>query len=77
MSGANSTNCSVSGVQSSNGFDGRWITVLIPIPDTYTCNSASETGCWVTVRPDFTGGSPSDTTTWSASMIGSPVRLVE
>jgi hypothetical protein len=77
MSGANPSNCSVSGVQSSNGFDGRWLTVLIPIPDTYTCNAASETGCWVTVRPDFSGGSPTDTTTWSASMKGSPVRLVE
>jgi hypothetical protein len=77
MAGANPSNCSVSGVQSSSGFDGRWITVLIPIPDTYTCNSALESGCWVTVRPDFSGGSPTDTTTWSASMRGSPVRLVE
>jgi hypothetical protein len=75
LSGANPSTCTVSGVVSS-GFNGRIVNVDIPIPDSYTCNVASELGCWVNVRPDFTTASPRDTTTWAANMLGTPVRLV-
>lgn len=76
LTGANPATCSVSGVVST-GFNGRIVTVEIPIPDTYSCNTASATGCWVNVFPDFTTATPNDTTTWSATMIGTPVRLVQ
>ncbi|MCC6433496.1 MAG: hypothetical protein IT196_00555 [Acidimicrobiales bacterium] len=76
LTGANPSNCSVSGVVSSS-FNGKIVTVEIPIPSSYTCDSASESGCWVNVFPDFTTGTPTDTTTWSANMLGTPVRLVE
>ena len=76
LTGANPANCSVSGVVSSS-FNGKIVTVDIPIPGTYTCNVASETGCWINVFPDFTTANPTDTTTWSATMLGTPVRLVQ
>jgi hypothetical protein len=76
LSGANPSNCSVSGVVSSS-FNGKIVTVEIPIPDTMDCDEDDENGCWVNVYPDFTTSTPTDTTTWSANMLGSPVRLVE
>jgi len=51
--------------------------VSVPIPDDYDCNYASSSGCWVKVQLSFTGGAtPTDTTTWTASIDGDPVRLV-
>ncbi|MEZ5232309.1 MAG: pilus assembly protein TadG-related protein [Acidimicrobiales bacterium] len=76
LTGANPSNCSVSGVVSGS-FNGKIVTVSIPIPASYNCNASSESGCWVNVFPDFTTASPTDTTTWSANMLGTPVRLVE
>ena len=75
----NLTSCSRSGMSSGTGFQGRIVRVLVPIPAGYTCNAASfSAGCWIRVRLSFTGGAlPSDTTTWSANMLGDPVRLIE
>jgi hypothetical protein len=71
-----SSNCRLNNVSSGTGFQGRIVQVDVPIPDNYTCDSALPTGCWTKVLADFPGG-VSDTTTWSASILGSPVRLVE
>lgn len=58
-------------------YNGRLVTVIIPIPGDYTCDYTSPTGCWLQVRMTFQGGAvPSDTTTWSANVDGDPVRLV-
>ncbi len=76
LPGANTSTCSVSGVVSSS-FNGKIVTVEIPIPDTFDCDELDENGCWVNIYPDFTASTPTDTTTWSADMLGSPVRLVE
>lgn len=72
----NSSTCTMSNVSSSNGFNGRSVNVDIPIPDDYTCDESALTGCWVKVLADFPGG-VSDTTTWSAAILGNPIRLVE
>ena len=45
-------------------------------PDDYTCNPAVPTQCWITVRAAF-NGPVTDTTTWSAAILGNPIRLVE
>jgi hypothetical protein len=63
-------------VSSSAGFNGRAIIAKVPIPDSYDCDETSTTGCWVRVQAVFSGG-VTDTTTWSATMNGDPVRLVE
>lgn len=60
-----------------NGYyNERTVTVDLPIPTDYTCNPAVATNCWFTIRAEF-GGPTSDTTTWSAAILGNPVRLVE
>ncbi len=50
------------------------ITMVIPIPDDYTCTG---NGCWWKVYYDYTGGTPWDTTTWAAYIQGNPIRIVE
>ena len=71
-----SSNCKLNNVSSGNGFNGRIVEVDIPIPADYDCDDTSPTGCWTKVLGDFPSG-VQDTTTWSASLLGSPVRLVE
>ncbi len=68
--------CTLNNVSSANGFDGRSVTVDIPIPNDYTCTSAVATQCWIKVRAAFPSG-VTDTTTWSAAILGNPIRLVE
>ena len=70
-----SSGCSVSGLTSAQ-YDARIITLSLVVPTDYTCNTSVATGCWLKVKLDFTGA-PADTTTWSASLLGDPVRLVE
>jgi hypothetical protein len=60
-----------------NGYyNERVVTVDVPIPDDYDCNPSVGTECWITVRAEF-NGPVNDTTTWSAAILGNPVRLVE
>ena len=62
----------------SSTFNGRWQTITVPIPSTYTCNDSAATGCWV--RLEFYYGpnsGPADTTSWTATLDGDPIRLVE
>jgi Flp pilus assembly protein TadG len=68
--------CTITNVSSGNGFNGRSVNVDIPIPSDYTCNDTVGTGCWIKVRAAFPAG-VSDTTTWSAAILGNPIRLVE
>lgn len=60
-------------IQTSDGnpiFNGQWITATVEIPSGYTCSS----NCWWYM--DITLNQPHDRTTWSARIIGNPVRLV-
>ena len=56
--------------------NGQLMRVSVPIPASYTCNTSDPFGCWIKVRAPF-AGSVNDTTTWSADVVGDPVRLIE
>jgi Putative Flp pilus-assembly TadE/G-like len=68
----------------SSSFNAQWQTISVPIPASYACtdlnadNTLSTTGCWVRLKFDYGSGSnPMDTTSWTASIEGDPVRLVQ
>jgi hypothetical protein len=67
--------CAITNVHRST-YNGQWIQVRIPIPDTYTCNYADPFGCWTRIRFTYPS-SVTDTTTWTAQMTGDPVRIIE
>jgi hypothetical protein len=76
-SASTSSNCTLTGMTSAN-YNGRLVTLTIPIPTGYTCDYTVKAGCWVRIRMSFnSGATPTDTTTWSASIDGDPIRLVE
>lgn len=62
----------------STAFNGKQQNIRMPIPSTYTCNYTSQGGCWWRVIVDF-GGSNGvhDATTWTADIVGEPVRLIQ
>lgn len=68
--------CRLSNVSSST-YNGKWQYVNVPIPSSYTCNVAAVGGCWFRVTFDWSGSTPTDTTTWTARIDGDPVRLIE
>lgn len=70
------SNCGVAGMN-SNTYQGRTTAIQVPIPSNYTCNEAARSGCWMRMRMDFGSTAPNDTTTWTAAVLGDPVRLVE
>jgi len=50
----------------------------VPIPADYTCNPAVVTGCWIKIKAAYpVGASVTDATTWSAAILGNPIRIVE
>lgn len=67
--------CAITNVHSST-YNGQWIQVRIPIPDTYTCDHADPFGCWTRIRFAYPAA-VQDTTTWTAQMTGDPVRIIE
>lgn len=71
------SNCQITGINSSSGWDGRTQHIKVPIPPTYTCNDSSAGGCWFRVQVGFGTGTVTDVTTWKAEVVGEPVRLVE
>jgi Flp pilus assembly protein TadG len=69
------TNCTIN---VSGSYNGKWQQIQVPIPTTYSCDDASQVGCWVRLEFYYGAGSnPNDTTSWTASIEGDPVRLVE
>jgi len=69
------TNCRL-GI--STAFNGKQQYISAPIPSNYTCNWASQGGCWWRVTVNFNGSSGvHDATTWTASIQGEPIRLIE
>ncbi len=57
--------------------NGRVETITIPIPSDYTCSYLDYAGCWYRVTVSFGGDSVTDVTTWDATVIADPVRLIE
>jgi hypothetical protein len=67
------TNCSI---PANSSYNGKWETISVPIPLGYTCTLSTSTGCWLTLTYDYgSGNQPDDTTSWQASVEGTPVRL--
>jgi hypothetical protein len=60
-----------------SGNNGRLQTITVPIPTNYTCQDSSQTGCWFRVNFSFPGVTVNDISTWSASILGDPVRIVQ
>jgi Flp pilus assembly protein TadG len=77
--GVTLTNCSApllqTGTTSRN--NGKTETIIIPIPTDYGCNVTTFGGCWYRVQVQFNGGDVHDVTTWDATIIGDPVRLIK
>jgi hypothetical protein len=66
--------CTITTRNSSGSvYDGKWLSIRIDLGTTYSCS----TNCWWKVKYDFGGGTPTDRTTWRASILGDPVHLVE
>jgi hypothetical protein len=59
------TNCGITGM-TSGVYNGRTVTVRIPIPSDYWCDELVGTSCWVRIAQTFSGGLTSmDTSTWT------------
>lgn len=74
--------CKVTGVYSTSGnsykFNGRQFVIDVPIPQNYTCSDHLPTGCWIKMKVAYpSNATVNDATTWSAAILGNPVRLVE
>ncbi|MFC0223562.1 pilus assembly protein TadG-related protein [Nocardioides zeicaulis] len=70
------SNCKVNNVTSATN-NGKLQVVRVPIPNTYTCQVTSAGGCWFRVGVNFPGATVTDATTWTARIVGEPVRLIE
>jgi Flp pilus assembly protein TadG len=69
--------CQLNNVSSSS-YNGRLLTIDVPIPSNYTCNENQPTGCWIRIRAYYPSGSGvTDATTWTAAILGNPIRIVE
>jgi hypothetical protein len=70
----NLTNCSIT---ANSSYNGKWQQISVPIPTGYNCTYTVSTGCWITLSYDYGSGQPTDTTSWTASLEGSPVRITK
>jgi hypothetical protein len=61
---------------STSGQNGKVLELTVPIPTGYTCTSTSAGGCWFRVNVKWSS-SPTDFTTWNATIGGDAVRLVK
>jgi hypothetical protein len=62
----------------TSSFNGHWESLAVPIPAKYSCTDADYTQCWVRLQYNYGSGSqPTDVTSWTTSIQGDPVRLVE
>jgi len=67
--------CSVSVVSSAN--NGQLQTISVPVPSDYNCSYNNVGGCWFRVSVNFPGSTVHDVTTWTATVEGDPVRIVQ
>jgi hypothetical protein len=68
--------CRITGI-TSGSYNGRVVSITVPIPLGYTCNDASSEGCWTRLRLQYGSGSTQDTTSWEVALDGNPVRLID
>ncbi|MEY2451031.1 MAG: hypothetical protein QOD92_605 [Acidimicrobiaceae bacterium] len=80
-SGSSFSGCVLSGITSANypgGFNGVLVNVKVNVPGDYNCTVADPNGCWFKIQMTYSSGAQAnDTTTWSASIGGDPVRLIK
>jgi Flp pilus assembly protein TadG len=70
------SNCTAPVSNSAN--NGKLEQMTVPIPSDYNCNWASFGGCWYQVKITFNGAtSVTDVTTWNATVVGDPIRLIQ
>lgn len=62
--------------QPQNNHQGRWQGIAVQIPANYHCDDLAFTACWVRLQYNYAAGN-TDTTSWTASLEGDPVRIVE
>jgi hypothetical protein len=75
--GASGTSCVITTANGGGAiFNGDWIDMIIDIPDNYTCTQTANgnSGCYW--KMNLSLQQSHDRTTWSARVIGNPVRLV-
>jgi len=60
-----SDTCTLTGLTNAS-YNGRTVTLRLPLPDDYRCESRRATGCRFRLRLDFGAGAPTDQTTWTA-----------
>jgi len=75
--GTSGSSCVITTASGSNSiFNGDWIDMIINIPSGYTCTPSANgnSGCYWKMNLDLQQSH--DRTTWSARVIGNPVRLV-
>jgi hypothetical protein len=71
--------CSVSNMTTGN-FNGRLTTATVSIPTNYSCTptgGSNPQDCWFGVALNYGNGTPQDTTTWTAKVLGNPVHLTQ
>ena len=73
--GLNAQTCAITGLSRQN-YNGAALQIDIPIPATFNCPLVLATDCWTSVKLTFNNGTPTDRTTWSASVLGDPLRLL-
>lgn len=71
----NGSGCQVTGVNTTD-YGGKWLTVEVPIPSNYTCDVSNANNCWFRIQYQF-DGFLNDTTSWTASLGGDPVRIIK
>jgi hypothetical protein len=75
--GATGSTCSIAtAVGCCAIFNNHWITITIDIPSNYTCDPTANNNSGCYWKMDLSTQSAHDRTTWSARVIGNPVRLV-
>jgi len=68
-------NCSATVQASTN--NGQIQTMSVPVPADYSCSYNDVGGCWFRVTVNFPGSTVHDVTTWTATLDGDPVRIVQ
>ena len=69
------TGCAVTVNSSTSNVKLQMITG--PIPADYSCNYNAVGGCWFRVNVNFLGSTVHNVTTWTATIEGDPVRIVQ
>ena len=75
--GATGSSCAITTANGGGAiFNNHWITITIDIPSNYTCDPAANNNSGCYWKMDLATTASHDRTTWSARVIGNPVRLV-